>query len=302
MIEKFPIFSQLDLSQKSEMESITSQFKPYSDFNFTSLFCWDTDNTLGVSRDGLNIIIRITDYISNKPVYSIIGNGDVSKSVHNLWEVLSLKERSIEVKYLPQEMAERLDTNNFELIEDRDNFDYIYDTAKHIELIGHHFSAERKFLRSFNRQYPNAKVEYFMHLTDAIESEINYLVVEWIRQKGLNALDAKNEKTAIERCLKNFKALGLAGFIVYVDDNPIGFVINEYLPDGFGIAHFEKALYEYDRVYHYVKHCSMGQFQKNGCKYANYEQDLGIEGLRTAKTRYYPDLFLKKYAVNLKVI
>jgi hypothetical protein len=32
--------------------------------------------------------------------------------------------------------------------------------------------------------------------------------------------------------------------------------------------------------------------------FINYEQDLGIEGLRQAKSRLHPDGFLKKYTIK----
>ena len=42
-IPDFPTFRPLAVSDRSLVESATSPFPPYSDFGFTSLWAWNTD-------------------------------------------------------------------------------------------------------------------------------------------------------------------------------------------------------------------------------------------------------------------
>ena len=77
MIALFPEFSKIDISHRYEIEAITSKFEPYSDFNFVSLFCWDTDGSAAVSVSNDNLIIKIPDYINGIPVYSMLGDSKI---------------------------------------------------------------------------------------------------------------------------------------------------------------------------------------------------------------------------------
>ena len=44
MIPNFPNFKHVEIKDKPDVEKFTHSFKPYSDFNFISLFAWDTNN------------------------------------------------------------------------------------------------------------------------------------------------------------------------------------------------------------------------------------------------------------------
>ncbi len=50
MIPEFPNFKKLELSDREEVESVTNKFPPYSDFNFTSMWCWDINEDMRLSK------------------------------------------------------------------------------------------------------------------------------------------------------------------------------------------------------------------------------------------------------------
>ena len=54
----FPTFKKLELSDKNVIENVTSQFNAYSDFNFASLWNYDTESTIEWSllHDNLSLI------------------------------------------------------------------------------------------------------------------------------------------------------------------------------------------------------------------------------------------------------
>ncbi len=49
MLPKFPNFKKIELSDRKDVENITSRFPPYSDFNFSSLWAWDLEGEMGLS-------------------------------------------------------------------------------------------------------------------------------------------------------------------------------------------------------------------------------------------------------------
>ncbi|MCA1638525.1 MAG: hypothetical protein LC768_09365, partial [Acidobacteria bacterium] len=63
MIPSFPHFRNLRADDKEAVESFTNQFPPYSDFNFTSLWCWNVSEKIQVSQLYGNLIVRFTDYV-----------------------------------------------------------------------------------------------------------------------------------------------------------------------------------------------------------------------------------------------
>jgi hypothetical protein len=69
--------------------------------------------------------------------------------------------------------------------------------------------------------------------------------------------------------------------------------------DDYAIGHFEKALKEHNGLYDYLKHTTAKELHEKGVKYINYEQDLGIVGLRQTKLLLHPEHYLKKYSISL---
>src|SRR3989344_9175835 len=91
MIPKFPQFKNLELSDKKDVEKFTSQFPPYSDFNFVSMWSWDVKGEMRLSTLNDNLVVRFTDYLTGKPFYSFLGNNKVNETAQTLIN-LSKKE------------------------------------------------------------------------------------------------------------------------------------------------------------------------------------------------------------------
>jgi hypothetical protein len=70
MIPQFPSFKKLTPDDREEIETITHEHDPYSDFNFSSMWAYNTEEDFEISRINNNIIIRFQDYITNKRFYS----------------------------------------------------------------------------------------------------------------------------------------------------------------------------------------------------------------------------------------
>ena len=81
MIPTFPNFKKLEISDKKEVEEYTSNFPPYSDFNFTSLWAWDTNEKRMISKLNGNLVVQFTDYITCEPFFSFLDYSSHSNTI-----------------------------------------------------------------------------------------------------------------------------------------------------------------------------------------------------------------------------
>ena len=154
MIPQFPNFKNIELSDKEGVENITKQYPPYSDFNFTSMWSWDTEEKISLSELDGNLILKFIDYLDNKPFYSFIGNQN-TRNIINLLLDLSKKEKLTPLlKLVPDYSVKNLKPNEFEIIEDRDNFDYIYEMSALYENKGGKFQRKRNIIKNFLKANP----------------------------------------------------------------------------------------------------------------------------------------------------
>ncbi len=79
----------------------------------------------------------------------------------------------------------------------------------------------------------------------------------------------------------------------------LGFTMYEIISNNYAISHFAKA----DKKHH-AAICDLLNWEEakilhsQGIKYFNWEQDLGIPGLRYSKEKYKPAFFLKKFILK----
>jgi hypothetical protein len=88
------------------------------------------------------------------------------------------------------------------------------------------------------------------------------------------------------------------GVALYLDGVCVGFSVNEVLDDTYVLCHFQKAVLDFENVDVFLSNVVAKEAMHFGCHYINWEQDLGIPGLRELKQSYKPDLFLKKYTIT----
>jgi len=87
---------------------------------------------------------------------------------------------------------------------------------------------------------------------------------------------------------------------LYIGDTMIGFITYEIISVEYAVCHFIKADGNYKGIYDMLIFVLGKELTINNIKYLNYEQDLGIEGLRRAKKRYKPEFYLNKFIFGTK--
>lgn len=302
MIPKFPIFKKLTLSDKNEIETFVKQYPPYSDYNFVSLWSYNTKGSIEISMLNENLVIKFLDYFGVKHFYSFLGNKKTEETIDTLLTHSKNNNIAKELILIPEInlSSNKRVFENFLITKDQNNFDYILSVNDISKLIGNKFGAKRNFVNRFLKNYPEAIVDNFNIMDSKLQNQVEELFCTWEKQADKNRSETENELTAIQRLLKSASNFDLTCTGIFIKNQLIAFSINEIFKDNYAIIHFEKADTSYTGIFQYLKQQSAKHLDKLGCKYINYEQDLGIPGIRKAKKSWQPIDYLKKYIIKQK--
>src|SRR3989344_5608277 len=238
MIPIFPTFKKLTVEDKNEVEKATNSYPPYSDYNFVSLWSYNTKDSIEIALLNDNLVVKFFDYI------------------------LSIPEIST--------------------------------------LAGNKYGAKRNFVNRFVKNYLSISVVNLDLNDHKTKNHILELFYLWEKQAKKIRKDTQNELTAIERLLKAADIFSLNSIGIFQENKLIAFSIDEIVQNQYATIHFEKADTSFIGIFQYLKMITAQNLQKEGCLYINYEQDLGIEGLRKAKESWNPTSYLKKYIISYK--
>lgn len=295
MIAKYPKFTKINPDLKTAVTSYTKNFDPYSDFNFTSLLAWDTNGSTELSILNNNLVIKLPDYTTGKPIYSILGDNLIDESINTLLENTS------ELHLVPEIVIDQINNKKrFKIKQDRDNFDYVYRVNQLAKMAGKEYKKKRNKANTFVKDQSDIELTVKSHskVNDLIAKEILALDKTWSLQTKQPAKDAKFERQAIENILNNFSKLKCFVTTIHANENLVAFSINEILSSEYAICHFEKALkVHHQHIYAFLAREVAKEIHGKGCQLVNWEQDLGIAGIRKSKMSYSPKKMLKKYTV-----
>ena len=111
--------------------------------------------------------------------------------------------------------------------------------------------------------------------------------------------DMTHEHNALCRALENFEALKLDGIMLTSEDKVLAFTMGSRLSHDTFDVQFEKAIPEAYSAINY----EFANYIKNkypDIKFLDREEDMGVLGLRKAKSSYYPHHMTEKYRAFFK--
>ena len=298
MIPEFPTFKKLELSDRDAICAITDHFPPYSDYDFLSLWSWDTRESTEVAILNNNLVVRFGDYLSGELFYSFIGKNNVTDTALILLEHAESVGVKTALCLIPEAVAIELEQFRFDIEEDRDQFDYIYTLANHIPYLGSSLKNVRNSREAFYRRTPGHIPSILDLHSEKIKNEILVLLTKW--QDGKGALGIENEPAALRRFLSTKYADDTLCIGIHYKGELVGFAIDTLLPNKFANCLFAKADVSLYGVYSVLMYENARILTSKDYQFLNFEQDLGLENLRNAKLAFEPTYFLKKYTVTLK--
>lgn len=300
MIPVFPDFKNIELSDKNEVASFVSELKPYADFNFTNLWSWNTLETRKLSILNNNLVIQFSDYLDNSTFLSFIGDNKLDDTLKCLIEFSKSANADHSLKFITEETVKNVLGKDIMVEEDTRNHDYVFSPELLATNPGKPFKSKRRAIQKFMNENPSIEFVTTNTLNDHLIREIFELVEQWGKNKhdqGKNC-DLVFETLALNRLLRSTEHFNLLISLLYVDGKLSGFGIDEIVNNKHAISHFIKADVRYSGVYEYLNYEIAKILLERGVTEWNWEQDLGIEGLKQIKLSYRPITFFKKFKIT----
>ena len=295
MISQFPDFTPINLNLKNEIQAFTRQFDPYEDFSFINLYTWNTNGKAAIAWLNGNLVIKIPHYMGlDKFTHTFIGNTYLDETAATL-----VKEFS-KLELIPEFIIKQLrHPEMYAIAEDRDSFDYMYEVKSLANLEGRALKKKRNLYNTACKAL-GARVKFTSvnSLTPRLKKEIEHVINEWFKQTAQPDLDVKSERMALTRLLESFNELNLWVTLCYIDEALSGFSVHEIINEDFSICHFEKSFNHRFSGLNTLLIQAAAQFLSDKSSIVNWQQDLGIAGLKKAKRAYAPKYYLRKYSIS----
>lgn len=280
-------FNKAKIFDKYIFNKITSETKNIiSGYNFVNFFLWSENHNgkwmmhkdriliyygdedalflpLGFSEIKLYELIELSDMM--------IGNGHSGNFIYVDYDYIKNNKEIL---------------NYFNVEIDENNSDYIYSIDALIELSGKRLKKKKNLVRQFEKNNPN----YYVKELEEKDFEACIELAEyWAKYKNSgNSTNFSDDIKPLKNALENFRELELEGIGIFIRGCLMAFSIFNEQNNEISICHFEKYCPEIKGAGQIINLETAKHLQKKAYKYLNREQDLGIEGLRKAKTSYDP--------------
>lgn len=296
----FPSFRRFELSDKHWYINFYSQFDPYADFAFGNLFIWlNFNDDLEVSQLNNNVVFRFTNVLDQgSKCTTLIGNQKIDATLDDIFETIGVNELS----FVPEIVYSNIDNKtNYILLEERESFDYILDVHRMAFLLGPETRKLRREVRTSLKEYGEHVILRELDMKD--QTTINFLINNlhtWDKAFTLsdNDLD-RQEVTALEQSLLLADHIENKSFCIYVDGKLEGFILYQCPPQkDYVILNHIKTSYAFRYIFDFMMFAFASRVKQSNIKFINFEQDLGLEGLRTHKLSLKPVAFFKKYTIT----
>lgn len=297
----YPTFRPLDIGDRGAIEALTRGYPPYSDFGFTSLWCWAREGSCAISQRRNTLVVQMTDYVTDAPFLTFLGHDDSLGAVRDLQAFARVHGFPDALRLVPESaiQADGRLPRLYDVASDPDNDDYLYAARDWADFAGAGFREHRRLLARCRERFP--LVVHDLDLTDVeCQQAMIALFDRWAAHKAdLTATQSCHERQALQRtfALAHHPQLAAVGF--HDGSNLVGFTIWEALTGSdYGVCHFQKSDRRYPGLSSWQAHEIGQRMVERGCTWINFEQDLGIPGLRSAKRSLQPRRLLRKFRID----
>ena len=193
---------------------------------------------------------------------------------------------------------EKISDLNFEFLPQKNRFDYVYSTQDLINLSGRKYHRKKNHVNAFINLFPSA--QYTSNFTEDVKKMCVECLNVWYTEHDLNEYPAlPYERSAVMELLNDFDFFDIKGGAVILGEKVVAFSLGEKLNSDTAVIHIEKADFDVKGAYAYINQQFAAREWSN-MQFINREEDLGIEGIRSAKESYRPVKMIEKFNVKLR--
>ena len=293
----FPQFSAIDINMFQEVTEFCRNLGAgVSEFSFSNIYLDSQKYQYTIARlsdeslilAGVNPTREFEGLDLTGKFFSVLGKAPSIEVVEELFSQGYYWKNMTAAIYA--ELGQQLEQRGYRVLEDRDNFDYLYRRTDLASLQGKSFHKKKNLVNAFTAAY-----ESQIKPLDVYTLPEARLVLESWRKTRPE--DDPGDFTQCAWALDNFQKFNFAGVLVYADGVPVGFSLGEFIQQGrMFVVLFEKGINSYKGVYQFVNRSQALNLPAT-VELINREQDLGNPGLRQAKMTYRPVDFTKKFLV-----
>jgi uncharacterized protein len=292
-------FNEPVLSDKSRADEILhiTDYRA-NDFCFGNLFIWRKKGNTKIAFHKGFLLVRFES--ENREYYLYpAGKGDKAEVIRELAGEASERGKAFVIACVTPAMKAELETNfpgRFNIIGNRNNYDYIYRSQDLSELSGKKYHSKRNHITRFKSSGDWSYEDITLsNLDECLEMN-----TQWCKENGCGQdKGLRDEYCAVREALKNYEKLGLMGGLLRLYGKVVAFTAGERLCCDTAVVHIEKAFSRVEGAYPTINN----EFVLHNCvgyEYVNREEDTGDEGLRKAKLSYQPAILLEKDIAELK--
>ena len=303
---KFPDFQAFRTDQITDYLTYFSQLDaPYCDFSIDDVMIWhDYNNDLEACELNGNLILRYSSVLDHEETYYVlVGIHKVKDTVNQLLDFLEENNLRPLLHYITHQVAELLKKEGASAIlieEDPENRDYVYNVQDLLGLKGKPYENLRTRINYFTRENQDVGLRRLNLHNEKERSAVLDTIISWSnRPKTWHNDPDEWELNVIKRHLQLADQLPVHAYGMYVKGDLVNVNVFHLPPHkGWLICNHVKCDYSYKSIYGYAFYSLFQVAASMGIKWVNFEQDLGIEGLRQIKTLFRPAYFLERYTVS----
>lgn len=279
----------LTCEHKEEIAQLIKKLNPaVSEYSFANLYLFRRQHDYRILRHKNNVFLQGVTYDGLRYLmpfnrYEEIGMGAVKELM------------SAGFAFFPIEKSwlEHFNEDEFSITFNEDDSDYIYTRTKIATYPGRHLHKKRNLVKQYRTLYEYKDEPYACHRADDAKKALD----KWFELGGAPVEDT--DYVACLEAIEHCDLFGLSGQVYYADGQPSGFLLGEELNDHTFVIHFAKGVTTYKGIYTHM-YTSLANTLDEKYTVLNFEQDMGKESLRQAKSTYIPDNMEVKYRIQLK--
>ena len=202
-----------------------------------------------------------------------------------------LREKNLVFRYMTKEDAKFLNENfpgAFEIKPAINDSEYVYDRDTIENLPGKGLSRKRRYVKQLKKEHTFE----IRKISPETLPDIRYILGIWRRNKDYDP-DC-NDQGALEAMLSSYSDMNIDGVVIYMDNAPCSVAAGYYLSGDTVDACLQKSAINIYGLQYFVRQVFSSSFPEQ-VKFYNYEEDLGIEGLRQAKEFMHPFSMVDMY-------